>query len=184
VDHVESLEDRYLRIYGEVLTFGSGDCGQLAHGIENDEDLMVKYPRVVHSLRFVIRRHLPVLCSHCQRTATNCNLPPCCRLLNTEARTSRASRVAASTTPPTRTPVRCSPGDAPTTAPSAGAYLHIAVIIFCCCMHWEWKNKINAKPSAFTNPLFFFLHRPGEESVPLLVEVSICCRPVTATCLC
>lgn len=53
VDHVESLEDRYLRIYGEVLTFGSGDCGQLAHGIENDEDLMVKYPRVVHSLRFV-----------------------------------------------------------------------------------------------------------------------------------
>eukprot|EP01032_Pedospumella_encystans_P008897 gene8897-10515_t len=51
VDHVTSLEDRYLRVYGEVLTFGSGDCGQLAHGMEEDEDLMVKYPRVVHSLR-------------------------------------------------------------------------------------------------------------------------------------
>lgn len=51
VDHVTSLEDRYLRTYGEVLTFGSGDCGQLAHGIENDNDLMVKYPRVVYSLR-------------------------------------------------------------------------------------------------------------------------------------
>ena len=48
-----SLEDRYLREYGEVLTFGSGDCGQLAHGMEEDEDLMVKYPRVVHSLRLV-----------------------------------------------------------------------------------------------------------------------------------
>lgn len=52
VDHVESLEDRYLRVYGEVLTFGSGDCGQLAHGIEKDEDLMVKYPRIVHNLRY------------------------------------------------------------------------------------------------------------------------------------
>ncbi|KAJ1401107.1 regulator of chromosome condensation like protein putative [Ochromonadaceae sp. CCMP2298] len=51
VDHVTSLEDRYLRTYGECLTFGSGDCGQLAHGIERDEDLMVKYPRVVYSLR-------------------------------------------------------------------------------------------------------------------------------------
>lgn len=53
VDHVSSLEDRYLRVYGEVLTFGSGDCGQLAHGIDEDEDLMVKYPRVVHSLRYI-----------------------------------------------------------------------------------------------------------------------------------
>eukprot|EP01031_Cornospumella_fuschlensis_P043807 gene43807-53571_t len=51
VDHVTSLEDRYLRSYGEVLTFGSGDCGQLAHGTERDEDLMVKYPRTVYSLR-------------------------------------------------------------------------------------------------------------------------------------
>jgi len=38
---------------GECLTFGSGDCGQLAHGIEADEDLMVKYPRIVYSLRCV-----------------------------------------------------------------------------------------------------------------------------------
>eukprot|EP01038_Epipyxis_sp_PR26KG_P006020 gene6020-8290_t len=51
VDHVTLLEDRYLRSYGEVLTFGSGDCGQLAHGVENDEDLMVRFPRVVYSLR-------------------------------------------------------------------------------------------------------------------------------------
>lgn len=51
IDHLNVLEDRYLRTYGEVLTFGSGDCGQLAHGIENDEDLMVKYPRIVYSLR-------------------------------------------------------------------------------------------------------------------------------------
>ncbi len=53
IDHLSVLEDRYLRTYGEVLTFGSGDCGQLAHGIEEDEDLMVKYPRVVYSLRYV-----------------------------------------------------------------------------------------------------------------------------------
>ncbi len=51
LDHVALLEDRYLRTYGEVLTFGSGDCGQLAHGIDEDEDLMVKYPRTILSLR-------------------------------------------------------------------------------------------------------------------------------------
>lgn len=51
IDHALSLEDRYLRTYGEVLTFGSGDCGQLAHGSENFEDLEVKYPRIVYSLR-------------------------------------------------------------------------------------------------------------------------------------
>eukprot|EP01041_Mallomonas_annulata_P006089 gene6089-12293_t len=51
VDYSCQLQDRYLRTYGEVLTFGSGDCGQLAHGIENDEDLMVKFPRIVYSLR-------------------------------------------------------------------------------------------------------------------------------------
>lgn len=27
IDYVSQLEDRYLRSYGEVLTFGSGDCG-------------------------------------------------------------------------------------------------------------------------------------------------------------
>ena len=28
-DYISDLEDRYLRKYGEVLTFGSGDCGQV-----------------------------------------------------------------------------------------------------------------------------------------------------------
>lgn len=31
--------------------FGSGECGQLAHGTENDEDLNVDRPRIVYSLR-------------------------------------------------------------------------------------------------------------------------------------
>ena len=51
ISFVKELEDRYLRIYGEVMTFGSGDCGQLAHGVDSDEDLMVRFPRVVYSLR-------------------------------------------------------------------------------------------------------------------------------------
>lgn len=51
IDYAHQLEDRYLRSYGEVMTFGSGDCGQLAHGLEQDDDLMVKYPRIVYSLR-------------------------------------------------------------------------------------------------------------------------------------
>lgn len=51
IDYMNALEDRYCRRYGEVLTFGTGDCGQLAHGIEEDEDLMVRYPRIVYSLR-------------------------------------------------------------------------------------------------------------------------------------
>ena len=33
---------RYLRVHGEVLTWGSGDCGQLAHGTEDEADLSVK----------------------------------------------------------------------------------------------------------------------------------------------
>ena len=41
IDYAKQLEGRYLPRYGEVLTFGSGDCGQLAHGVEKDEDLMV-----------------------------------------------------------------------------------------------------------------------------------------------
>ena len=51
VDYVTQLEERYLKSYGEVLTFGSGDCGQLAHGVIEDDDLMVKFPRIVYSLR-------------------------------------------------------------------------------------------------------------------------------------
>ena len=38
-------------VFHKVLTFGSGDCGQLAHGVEDDADMMVKYPRVVRSLQ-------------------------------------------------------------------------------------------------------------------------------------
>ncbi len=53
IDYVTQLESRYLKEYGEVLTFGNGDCGQLAHGTDNDEDLMVRFPRVVYSLRCV-----------------------------------------------------------------------------------------------------------------------------------
>lgn len=54
VDYAAQLQDRYLKEYGEVFTFGSGDCGQLAHGTEEDDDLMVKFPRVVYSLRSAI----------------------------------------------------------------------------------------------------------------------------------
>ena len=34
-----------------MLAFGSGDCGQLAHGVDDDADMLVKRPRVVYSLR-------------------------------------------------------------------------------------------------------------------------------------
>lgn len=34
-----------------MLTFGSGDCGQLAHGVEEYEDMEVAFPRIVYSLR-------------------------------------------------------------------------------------------------------------------------------------
>ena len=50
-DYMSQINNRYLKTHGEVLTFGSGDCGQLAHGTEEEEDLLVKYPRVVYSLR-------------------------------------------------------------------------------------------------------------------------------------
>jgi len=49
-DYVATLRSRYLSDAGVVMTFGSGDCGQLAHGIEEDDDLMVKFPRKVLSL--------------------------------------------------------------------------------------------------------------------------------------
>ncbi|KAI9920994.1 hypothetical protein PsorP6_000900 [Peronosclerospora sorghi] len=35
---------------GHVLTFGSGECGQLGHGVD-EQDLMVPYPRVVSALQ-------------------------------------------------------------------------------------------------------------------------------------
>jgi regulator of chromosome condensation len=36
---------------GQLLTFGSGDCGQLGHGVDEDDDLMVKFPRIVALLQ-------------------------------------------------------------------------------------------------------------------------------------
>lgn len=50
MEYVVLLQDRYLRAHGEVLTFGSGDCGQLGHGMEEDSELMVKFPRKVMGL--------------------------------------------------------------------------------------------------------------------------------------
>lgn len=47
IQSVQELQARYLKPAGDVLTFGSGDCCQLGHGNEEDEDLMVKFPRVV-----------------------------------------------------------------------------------------------------------------------------------------
>ncbi len=41
------IEERYLARAGEVMTFGTGDCGQLGHGVEEYSDTEVKYPRVV-----------------------------------------------------------------------------------------------------------------------------------------
>ena len=32
LDYLNKLSDKYMKSYGEVLTFGNGDCGQLAHG--------------------------------------------------------------------------------------------------------------------------------------------------------
>jgi regulator of chromosome condensation len=50
LEYMKQLERRFMRRHGAVLTFGSGDCGQLALGTD-DKDLMVPYPRVVYSLR-------------------------------------------------------------------------------------------------------------------------------------
>lgn len=51
LDKLARLEGRYLVERSDVLTFGSGDCGQLAHGVDCDEDMLVARPRVVYSLR-------------------------------------------------------------------------------------------------------------------------------------
>ncbi len=51
ISYVDKLERRYMRRQGTVLSFGSGDCGQLAHGDEQEEDLLVKHPRIVRSLQ-------------------------------------------------------------------------------------------------------------------------------------
>jgi regulator of chromosome condensation len=51
IAYVTALEEKYLRPDGEVFTFGSGECGQLAHGVEEEDDLSVRKPRIVTSLR-------------------------------------------------------------------------------------------------------------------------------------
>ncbi|KAG5180802.1 regulator of chromosome condensation 1/beta-lactamase-inhibitor protein II [Tribonema minus] len=48
--YISTLEDRYLRVPGAVLTFGSGDCNQLGLGTE-DADKNVPRPRIVPFLR-------------------------------------------------------------------------------------------------------------------------------------
>lgn len=45
------IEERFGAQEGKVLTFGSGDCGQLAHGVEHDRDMIVKFPREVAALQ-------------------------------------------------------------------------------------------------------------------------------------
>lgn len=51
VVHARYIQATYGDKRGKVLTFGSGDCGQLAHGVEKDKDMIVKYPREVMALR-------------------------------------------------------------------------------------------------------------------------------------
>ena len=50
--YAEQLEARFLPKRTEVLSFGSGDCGQLAHSstLEDENDTVVAKPRVVKAL--------------------------------------------------------------------------------------------------------------------------------------
>jgi alpha-tubulin suppressor-like RCC1 family protein len=50
IDYMRSISNRLLSVPGNTLTFGSGDCGQAGHGMEEDADLMVPYPRPVAAL--------------------------------------------------------------------------------------------------------------------------------------
>lgn len=45
VAYARDVDARFGAQHGRVLTFGSGDCGQLGHGVEDDDDMMVKFPR-------------------------------------------------------------------------------------------------------------------------------------------
>eukprot|EP00968_Pinguiococcus_pyrenoidosus_P009669 scaffold748_cov251-Pinguiococcus_pyrenoidosus.AAC.59 len=49
--YASQLESRFVRRFGEVLSFGNGDCGQLAHGTATLEDMVVRCPRRILSLR-------------------------------------------------------------------------------------------------------------------------------------
>ncbi|KDO24365.1 hypothetical protein SPRG_10442 [Saprolegnia parasitica CBS 223.65] len=48
--YVQEIEGRYGDKSGVIMTFGSGDCGQLGHGVDEDEDMIVSVPRVVAAL--------------------------------------------------------------------------------------------------------------------------------------
>ncbi|GMF36445.1 unnamed protein product [Phytophthora fragariaefolia] len=51
VAYAREIDAKFGARGGRLLTFGSGDCGQLGHGVEGDAaDLMVKFPRVVRPL--------------------------------------------------------------------------------------------------------------------------------------
>lgn len=50
LSYLNYIEKNYLLPPKNTYSFGSGDCGQLAHGVENDKDMLVKYPRKVLSL--------------------------------------------------------------------------------------------------------------------------------------
>ncbi|RLN48043.1 hypothetical protein BBJ28_00004861, partial [Nothophytophthora sp. Chile5] len=50
VAYTRDIDAKFGDRAGKMLTFGSGDCGQLGHGVEEDDDLMVKFPRVVKPL--------------------------------------------------------------------------------------------------------------------------------------
>ncbi|KAF0688375.1 Aste57867_19995 [Aphanomyces stellatus] len=48
--YVQEINGRYGSQHGVVLSFGSGDCGQLGHGVDEDRDMMVKFPRPIQAL--------------------------------------------------------------------------------------------------------------------------------------
>ncbi|OQR93933.1 regulator of chromosome condensation (RCC1), partial [Thraustotheca clavata] len=50
LSYVQEIEGRYGDKSGVVFAFGSGDCGQLGHGVDEDEDMIVSVPRVVAAL--------------------------------------------------------------------------------------------------------------------------------------
>lgn len=47
IAYARDIASKFGATHGDVLTFGSGDCGQLGHGVDDDDDMMVKFPRPV-----------------------------------------------------------------------------------------------------------------------------------------
>jgi len=71
IDYIRSISSRYLSKPGSTLTFGSGDCGQAGHGMDEDADLMVPYPRPVNALNS--RRVVFVACGGLHNAVTTEN---------------------------------------------------------------------------------------------------------------